>query len=251
MAITVAALLALSACGSSDDSEGDRAPASARATVEVAAPSTTEDSTSREALVREADLAQLQAFAAACPEKHSDMQRHYEESGEVMDCGQFGDLMLAVTVAMEEEAQLERQREYEAAIKEALEEEARREREYVAAVKVELARQAALEDRERRQREYEEAVKRAIRAEHDEAHQQGQALVDRMCGSQGGAYLYYISPVRVWLDYCNSGGGWNSSGGGEGGDRDCEDFGYEFRIDPNNDPHGLDGDGDGIACEGW
>ena len=45
----------------------------------------------------------------------------------------------------------------------------------------------------------------------------------------------------------NSGPSYNNSGG----DLDCEDFGYEFEIDPNDDPHGLDGDGDGIACEGW
>jgi hypothetical protein len=29
----------------------------------------------------------------------------------------------------------------------------------------------------------------------------------------------------------------------------CEDYGYSFPIDPNNDPNNLDGDGDGIACE--
>lgn len=34
------------------------------------------------------------------------------------------------------------------------------------------------------------------------------------------------------------------------GDLDCIDFAdTPFRIDPNNDPHGLDADGDGIACE--
>ena len=45
---------------------------------------------------------------------------------------------------------------------------------------------------------------------------------------------------------------WNSGPSYEGGgDLDCEDVGYEFEIDPDDDPHGLDGDGDGIACEGW
>ncbi|GAA4700790.1 hypothetical protein GCM10023263_43160 [Phytohabitans rumicis] len=33
-------------------------------------------------------------------------------------------------------------------------------------------------------------------------------------------------------------------------DLDCADFEQDsFRIDPNNDPHGLDRDNDGIACE--
>jgi hypothetical protein len=34
-----------------------------------------------------------------------------------------------------------------------------------------------------------------------------------------------------------------------GGDLDCADVGGPFAIDPTDDPHGLDGDGDGIACE--
>jgi hypothetical protein len=35
------------------------------------------------------------------------------------------------------------------------------------------------------------------------------------------------------------------------GDLDCGDpgVGVAFRIDPNNDPHQLDADNDGIACE--
>ena len=35
-----------------------------------------------------------------------------------------------------------------------------------------------------------------------------------------------------------------------GYDLDCEDFGREVYI-TGSDPHGLDGDGDGIGCEGW
>lgn len=34
------------------------------------------------------------------------------------------------------------------------------------------------------------------------------------------------------------------------GDLDCEDVGYEHYVG-NDDPNGLDGDGDGWACEGW
>lgn len=39
------------------------------------------------------------------------------------------------------------------------------------------------------------------------------------------------------------------SGGGSG-DLDCEDVGYEHWVG-SDDPHNLDGDGDGWACEGW
>ena len=35
-----------------------------------------------------------------------------------------------------------------------------------------------------------------------------------------------------------------------GGDLDCEDIGYEIWVG-DNDPHGLDGDGDGWGCESW
>jgi hypothetical protein len=35
----------------------------------------------------------------------------------------------------------------------------------------------------------------------------------------------------------------------ESGDLDCEDIGEEVYID--DDPNGLDADGDGIGCEGW
>lgn len=33
-------------------------------------------------------------------------------------------------------------------------------------------------------------------------------------------------------------------------DLDCDDFGYEFYVGAN-DPHNLDADNDGWACEGW
>jgi micrococcal nuclease len=47
------------------------------------------------------------------------------------------------------------------------------------------------------------------------------------------------------------------SGGGGGGDRDCSDFSshreaqafFEAEGGPGRDPHRLDGDGDGLACE--
>lgn len=241
--VTVTGFLALSACGSPSDADIDRGKSSTTI-AEVTAPSTAEDGTpSPEDSEREADLAQLEAIAATCPEKQADMERYYEESGEVMDCAPFGEFMVAVAVAMEEQARLEQESEFEAAVKEAMDEEAREEREYVAAVKRELA----VQDRQRTQQEYQEAIERAIREETAEAHRQGQALVDRMCGNRGGRYYYDISPVRVQLGRCNPG----TTGGGSGGDVDCEDIGEEFEIDPYDDPHGLDGDGDGIACEGW
>lgn len=39
--------------------------------------------------------------------------------------------------------------------------------------------------------------------------------------------------------------------GQEGGDLDCGDPGtfHNMPIEPGNDPHGLDADGDGIGCE--
>jgi hypothetical protein len=48
---------------------------------------------------------------------------------------------------------------------------------------------------------------------------------------------------------------WEGSGGGGGwspsrSDLDCADIGYEHYVE-SGDPHGLDADGDGIACEGW
>lgn len=45
-------------------------------------------------------------------------------------------------------------------------------------------------------------------------------------------------------------GGGGNSGGGGGGDLDCEDIGEEIWVG-DYDPNGLDGDGDGWACEGW
>lgn len=105
-------------------------------------------------------------------------------------------------------------------------------------------------EEERKQREaFFEALERAKVEQEAEARRQGEALVANMCGSRGGWYYYETDPIRVWLDYCNpaSNGGWDTGGG----DLDCADIGYEFRIDPWNDPHNLDRDGDGIACEGW
>jgi hypothetical protein len=49
----------------------------------------------------------------------------------------------------------------------------------------------------------------------------------------------------TWED-SGRGGGWSPTGG----DLDCADIGYEHYVEPG-DPHGLDADGDGIACEGW
>lgn len=36
----------------------------------------------------------------------------------------------------------------------------------------------------------------------------------------------------------------------EGVDLDCEDVGREVIVS-GSDPNGLDGDGDGVGCEGW
>lgn len=44
------------------------------------------------------------------------------------------------------------------------------------------------------------------------------------------------------------GGGGGSDWGG--GDLDCEDIGYEIWVG-DDDPNGLDGDGDGWGCESW
>lgn len=134
-------------------------------------------------------------------------------------------------------------------------EEKRQERERAAAQaeedrKVRAYLEAVAEAEEQKKvDEYLRAVAAANAAQEKEAERQGGALVDRMCGRAGGWYWYEINPVRVWLDRCNRQVG--TGGGGGGGDLDCEDFGYEFEIDPYDDPHGLDGDGDGIACEGW
>lgn len=109
---------------------------------------------------------------------------------------------------------------------------------------------AAKAEEERRQREaFFEAVAEAKVQEEAEARRQGEALVSTMCRNRGGWYYYELDPVRVWLDHCNpaGGGGWDDNAG----DLDCEDIGYEFEIDPWNDPDNLDGDGDGVACEGW
>lgn len=52
------------------------------------------------------------------------------------------------------------------------------------------------------------------------------------------------------------GRGGDGGGGGQTRDLDCSDFGSQAeaqgffeRNNPSQDPHGLDGDGDGIACE--
>ena len=136
-------------------------------------------------------------------------------------------------------------------------EEKRQERERAAAQaeedrKVRAYLEAVAEAEEQKKvDDYLRAVAAANAAQEKEAERQGGALVDRMCGGARGWYWYEINPVRVWLDRCERQVGTGSGGGGGGDDLDCEDFGYEFEIDPNNDPHGLDGDGDGIACEGW
>ena len=108
---------------------------------------------------------------------------------------------------------------------------------------------AARAEEQRMVDEYLRAVEASNAEQEREAERQGDQLLDRLCGNPGGWYWYEINPVRVWLDRCNfsSGGG----GGGGGGDLDCEDIGYEHEIDAWDDPHNLDGDGDGIACEGW
>lgn len=38
--------------------------------------------------------------------------------------------------------------------------------------------------------------------------------------------------------------------GWDGHDLDCVDIGHEVDV-TGPDPHGLDGDGDGVGCEGW
>jgi hypothetical protein len=66
-------------------------------------------------------------------------------------------------------------------------------------------------------------------------------------------------PVRAWITDANGltsetactfawlGAGLPPS---SGGDLDCVDIGFEHPTPPG-DPHGLDADGDGVACEGW
>jgi hypothetical protein len=126
-------------------------------------------------------------------------------------------------------------------------EEKRLEREQAAAQaaedrKVRQFYEAAARAEEQRQiDEYLRAVAAENAAQEREAHRQGDALVRRLCGGSTGWYSFYINPVRVWLDRCDR------NAGGGGGDLDCEDIGYEFEIDPWDDPNGLDGDGDGIA----
>jgi hypothetical protein len=51
-------------------------------------------------------------------------------------------------------------------------------------------------------------------------------------------------PVQTWTPAPPS-GGWDN-----GGDLDCDDIGEEVWVG-DDDPHGLDGDGDGWGCEGW
>jgi hypothetical protein len=52
--------------------------------------------------------------------------------------------------------------------------------------------------------------------------------------------------VDSWTDSANS----NRYPEYESGDLDCEDIGHEVEID-GYDPDGLDGDNDGVGCEGW
>ena len=66
-------------------------------------------------------------------------------------------------------------------------------------------------------------------------------------------------PVRAWVTdangltsdtYCTF--SWLGAGRSPSasGDLDCVDIGFEHPTPPG-DPHGLDTDRDGIACEGW
>jgi hypothetical protein len=165
----------------------------------------------------------------------------YDKARLRADCG-----TLAETDPAARSALAQKMDDLDAFLAAAAAEEARQERERADA--------QAAEDR--RVSAYLEAVAAAANAAQvEEAERQGQALLDRLCGRSGGSYRYELNPVRVWLDRCNSlagtGGSQGGDNSGEGGDRDCEDYGYEFEIDPSNDPDGLDGDGDGIACEGW
>jgi len=192
-------------------------------------------------------LAQVRAVAAECPDLEESMLDHYERAGEAIGCADLAAVLGAIAsqLAMEEQQQAERA--YEAAVKaelrELAREQERKQSEFELIVRAEMQRQEAA----RRQGEFEQAVNRAIRDQTAEAQRQGEALVRRSCPGYGW-YLYEIDPVRVWLSHCERS---SRSSNNYGGDLDCEDIGYEHDIDSSDDPNNLDGDGDGIACEGW
>lgn len=204
------------------------------------APTTTIDQ------VRLADLERIDQVASSCPQLAEPMVEHYDRTGQVLECAEFTALVDAVAAELAAQENARKQREFEAAVKAEMRREAEaielKQREFEAAVKAEMRAQAAVQ----RQRDYEVAVARAIRDQTAEAHRQGDALVRRQCSGYGW-YYYEIDPVRVWLSHCERTYSSNSGGG----DLDCEDIGYEHEIDPDDDPYNLDGDGDGIACEGW
>jgi hypothetical protein len=72
-------------------------------------------------------------------------------------------------------------------------------------------------------------------------------------GKQVGTFKFQVTSGS------KAGGGKGGSGRGGGGrfrDMDCANFGSQSEAqdffeqhDPSEDPHGLDGDGDGVACE--
>jgi hypothetical protein len=192
-----AAALSIAIIAASCASNEREAPIAAPVPVETVTPTTTnsEDDREREAeLERQADMEQLEAIAVNCPESHSDMVRYYDDSGEIMDCAQFGEFMVAVAVAMEQEAERKREAEFAAAVRAEMRAQAQRDREYIDAIKAELAEQAEAEARLQRQREYEEAVKRAIREQTATAQQIGDSLLRSQCHGNGGTYEYWISP---------------------------------------------------------
>ena len=195
---------------------------------------------------RLADLERIDQIAASCPYLVESMVEHYDRTSQLLECAEFTALVDAVAAELAAKEQERKQRQFEAAVKAEMRREAEalalEQRELEEAVKAEMRAQAAVQ----RERDYEVAVARAIRDQTAEAHRQGDALVRRQCSGYGW-YYYEIDPVRVWLSHCERSYSSNSGGG----DLDCEDIGYEHEIDPNDDPYNLDGDGDGIACEGW
>jgi hypothetical protein len=61
---------------------------------------------------------------------------------------------------------------------------------------------------------------------------------------EGGEVYTRSAPTSEYDDY-----GYADGLEDLGGDLDCANVDGPIYIDPANDPHGLDGDGDGIACE--
>jgi hypothetical protein len=80
--------------------------------------------------------------------------------------------------------------------------------------------------------------------------------IDEVYANQTGLLTLWEWQSRIPLQPSTTGGGGTTTtpgGGGTttvGGDLNCEDITERnFAIDPNNDPHGFDGDNDGIGCE--